>query len=82
MGYVDRGSCEFLSELALTLEDLAKRIGQENSTIKQQVSELFEGSPDKPLHYEVLNNARPYLRLLASNAAIRKGQAITVRTDG
>ena len=39
---------------------LTLRLHGLNPTIKQQMSELFEGSPDKPLRYEVLNNARPY----------------------
>ena len=81
MGYIDRGSYAFVSDKPLTLDGLAQRIGQENTAVKRQMSQLFEGDPDKPLRYEVLNNARPYLRLLSNNASVRKGQAITVRND-
>ena len=81
MGYIDRGSYAFISDKPLTLDGLAQRIGQENTAVKRQMSQLFEGDPDKPLRYEVLNNARPYLRLLSNNASVRKGQAITVRND-
>ncbi|QED92842.1 hypothetical protein [Eikenella exigua] len=81
MGYIDRGSYVFATDTPLPLDELAQRIGQENTAVKRQMSQLFEGDPDKPLRYEVLNNARPYLRLLSNTAAIRKGQAITVRND-
>ena len=61
-----------------TLWHLMQQVKTDDPTARRQLSELFEGDPDKPLRYEVFNNARPYLRLLSNSEETRKGQAITV----
>ena len=77
MGNIPRAQYKFIG--GTTLYELVQSVGQDDTAAKRSFAQLFEGDPDKPLRYELMNSARPYLRLLSNLGGIRKGTAITVQ---
>nr|UOP05355.1 hypothetical protein LVJ77_03935 [Conchiformibius kuhniae] len=82
MSSLPRARYFFARHCDTTLRGIADSIGNEDDTARRRLCQQLEDDPNAPLRYELYNNARPLLRLLSNQDAVRKGQQVSVRDAG
>lgn len=79
IGPMVRGRWMFLPDgTSPPLYALQQALVQDDARTKSRLTLFLEGDASATLRYETFNSARPYLRLLSNQGALKKGDQITV----